>query len=118
MKNRIKVVNTFLLECLIIFLPLCISYIILGIWLSAVTDFGRAYIIPSGVTEFREIYGSVVRQAFIEFDSFGPEFKNYSFEVSHIYWSGLISAIFLVLIGKLIYIWLVKLLENRVNIKQ
>ena len=110
--------NKFFLETIITLLPLCICYILLGIWLSDVTDFGRAYVIPSGVTDFREIYGSVVRQGFIEFDSFGPEFKNYSFEFSHIYWSGLISAIFLVLIGKLIYIWLVKLLENRVNIKQ
>lgn len=118
MRNKIKLVNKLIFETIIIFLPFTITYLLLGYWLSNVTDFGRAYMIPSGVTDFREVYGSVVKQGFIEFDSFGPGFKNYSFEVSHVFWGGLISAILLVLIGKLIYIGLVKLLENRVNIKE
>ncbi|VXA96179.1 hypothetical protein [Bacillus altitudinis] len=117
MKNKMKVVKKFILESIVILLPLCISYLLAGMWLSNVTDFGRTYVFPSDVTDFREVYGTGVKYGWIEFDTFGQGFKNYSFDVSHVFWGGLISAILLVLIGKLIHVGLVKLLVNRVNIK-
>lgn len=114
MKNKIRVVNKFFLESLITLLPFCIFYIILGIWLSDVTDFGRAYVIPSGVTDFHEIYGSVVKQGFIEFDTFGPEFKNYSFEVSRFFWGGLLLSVLLIVIGKLLALGVINLTRRLV----
>lgn len=83
-------------------------------WLSKVTDFGRIFVVPSG-TDFKEVYGSAVKYGWIEF---GQGYKNYDFEVAKIFWGGLISVILLVLIGKLIYIGLVRLLEKRVKIKR
>lgn len=118
MKNKTKVLNKFLLESIVVLVPLTIAYLLVGKWLSHITDFGRAYVFPSGVTDIREVYGSVVKYGWIEFDTYGQGFKNYSFEVSYVFWGGLISVILLVLIGKLIYIGLVKLLVHRVNIKQ
>ncbi|GFM12045.1 MULTISPECIES: hypothetical protein [Bacillaceae] len=118
MKNKIKVVNKFILESIVILLPLCISYLLAGMWLSNVTDFGRTYVFPSGVTNFREVYGSVVKYGWIQFDTLGQGIKDYNFEVSKVFWGGLISVILLVLIGKLIYIGLVRLLEKRVKIKR
>ncbi|MED5224142.1 hypothetical protein [Bacillus safensis] len=118
MENKIEVVKEFFLESLVILLPLIISYLLLGMWLSDVTDFGRAYVLPSGVTDSREIYESVVKYGWIEFDTMGQGFKNYSFEFSHIFWGGLISVILLILIGKLIHVRLSKLIGNRVNIKK
>lgn len=117
MKNKIKVVNKFIFETVITLLPLCISYILVGMWLSDVTDFGRKYVVPSGVTDPREVYGSVVKYGWIEFDTVGPGFKSYNFEVSHVFWGVLISAILLVFIGKLIYIGLMKIRTNKAKIK-
>ncbi|MEK4090132.1 MULTISPECIES: hypothetical protein [Bacillus] len=117
MKNKIKVVIKFILETIVSLLPLCISYILLSMWLSNVTDFGRTFVVPSG-TDFKEVYGSAVKYGWIEFDTLGQGIKNYNFEVSKVFWGGLISVILLVLIGKLIYIVLVRLLEKRVKIKR
>ncbi|KQU09013.1 MULTISPECIES: hypothetical protein [Bacillus] len=117
MKNIIKVVNKFIFETAIILLPFTIVYLLLGNWLSGITDFGRTYVFSSDVTNLREVYGTGVKYGWIEFDTFGQGFKNYSFNVSYVFWGGLVSAILLVLIGKLIHVVLVKLLVNRVNIK-
>lgn len=117
MKNKIKVINKFIFEVAIILLPFAIVYLVLGNWLSGITDFGRTYVFSSDVTNLREVYGTGEKYGWIEFDTFGQDFKNYSFDVSHVFWGGLISAILLVLVGKLIHVGLVKLLMNRVNIK-
>ncbi|MBR0622138.1 hypothetical protein NLY50_17215 [Bacillus sp. RP12] len=117
MINKKRVVNQFFFESMVILLPLSIVYILVGTWLSSITDFGRTYVFSSDVTNLREVYGTEVKHGWIEFDTFGQGFKNYSFDVSHVFWGGLISAILLVLIGKLIHLGLVKLLGNRVNIK-
>ncbi|SFX69433.1 hypothetical protein SAMN04487921_10937 [Bacillus altitudinis] len=117
MKNNIKMINKFIFEVAIILLPFAIVYLVLGNWLSGITDFGRTYVFSSDVTNLREVYGTGVKYGWIEFDTFGQGFKNYSFDVSHVFWGGLISAILLVLVGKLIHVGLVKLLMNRVNIK-
>lgn len=34
-----------------ILLPLSIAYLLVGMWLSDITDFGRAYVFPSGATD-------------------------------------------------------------------
>ncbi len=109
MKNKIKVVNKFIFETVITFLPFTITYLLLGNWLSGVTDFGRYYEIPSNLN---------IRYGWIEFDTLGEGFANYRFEVVPVFWTVLISAIFLILIGKLIYVGVAKLIETRVNIKQ
>ncbi|MEK5393581.1 hypothetical protein NSQ59_25060 [Margalitia sp. FSL K6-0131] len=109
MKNKVKVVNKFIFETAITLLPFTITYILLANWLSGVNDFGRYY---------EETWNPNIRKGWIEFDTFGQGFKDYSFEVSYVFWGGLISAILLVLIGKLIHLGLLKLIESRVNIKQ
>lgn len=104
MRNKIKVVNKvnkFFLESIIILFPLCISYVIFGIWLSDATDFGRGYLIPSDVTDLREVYGSVV-YGFIEFNSFDENLMNFHFRFSHVYWGALILSVLLVVIGRLL----------------
>ncbi|MEC1543728.1 MULTISPECIES: hypothetical protein [Bacillaceae] len=117
MKNIIKLLNKLIFETAVILLPFTVVYLMMGNWLSGFTDFGRSYVFPSDVTDFREVYGTGVKYGWIEFDTFGQGFKNYSFDVSYVFWGGLVSAILLVLIGKLIHVVLVKLLMNRVNIK-
>ncbi|AUS12904.1 hypothetical protein [Bacillus subtilis] len=117
MKNKIKGINNFIFEVAMILLPFAIVYLVMGNWLSGITDFGRSYVFPSDVTNLREVYGTEVKYGWIEFNTFSQGFKNYSFDVSHVFWGGLISAILLVLIGKLIHVALVKLLVNRVKIK-
>lgn len=108
MKNKIKVVNKFIFETVITLLPFTITYLLLGNWLSGVNDFGRYY---------EEPWNPNIRYGWIEFDTFGPGFKNYSFEVSHVFWGVLISAILLIFIGKLIYIGLMKIRTNKAKIK-
>lgn len=109
MRNKIKVVNKLIFETVITFLPFTITYLLLGNWLSGVNDFGRAY---------EEPWNPNIRYGWIEFDTFGEEFASYTFEVVHVFWIVLISVILLILIGKLIHVGLVKLIENRMNLKQ
>ncbi|WP_212921516.1 hypothetical protein [Ornithinibacillus bavariensis] len=108
MRNRIKVVKL-LFEIVITLIPFTITYLLLGNWLSGVNDFGRAY---------EEPWNPNIHYGWIEFDTFGEGFANYSFDVVQVFWIVLVLAIFLILLGKLIHVGLVKLIENRVKLKK
>lgn len=107
MKNKIKVVNKFIFETVITLLPFTITYLLLGNWLSGVNDFGRYY---------EEPWNPNIRYGWIEFDTFGEGFASYRFEVVQVFWTVLISAIFLIVIGRLIYVGLMKTRTNKAKI--
>ncbi|WP_282067511.1 hypothetical protein [Bacillus pumilus] len=67
MINKKRVVNQFFFESMVILLPLSIVYILVGTWLSSITDFGRTYVFSSDVTNLREVYGTEVKHGWIEF---------------------------------------------------
>lgn len=109
MRKKIKVVTQFFFEAIITLLPFTITYLLLGNWLSGVNDFGRYY---------EEPWNPNIQYGWIEFDTFGQGFADYRFEVVQVFWIVLMSAILLIFIGKLIYVGLVRFIDNRVNIRQ
>lgn len=108
MENKIKVINKFILESIIIFLPFTITYLLLGNCLSGATDFGRHYEIP---------WNPHIRYVSIEFDTFSQNIRDYSFEVSRVFWGGLISTILLVLIGRFLARGITRVIEKRIRMK-
>ncbi|MGN7311552.1 hypothetical protein ACTHQ4_10690 [Alkalicoccobacillus gibsonii] len=117
MRNKIRIVNRFILECIVILLPLIIVYFLMGIFLSKVTDFGRGFVFPSDAS-LLEVYDSRLQYGWIEFDTFGQEFKNYNFEVIHVFWGGLIASILLIVIGRILALGLKSIIAKRLISKE
>lgn len=84
-------------------------------WLSHITDFGRAYVLPPDVTNLREVYGSVVKYGWIEFDSYGQGYKSYNFEFSQIYSAAIIFSVFLIVLGRLLALGVMNLARRLVK---
>lgn len=103
-KNR--VLNKFILESIATLLPLCVTYFLLGMWLSDVTDFGRYYTDPP----------TALTYGWIEFDTLGQGFKNYSFEIAKLFWIGFILAVLLIILGRLLTLGVIKIMAKKIKV--
>lgn len=108
MKNNFKKVIKFFLEMVITLLPFIVIYSLFCNWLSRANDIGRFYEKP---------WNPKIKYVYIEFDTFGENFVNYQIDVQELYWIVLISAISLIIIGKLIHLCGLKIIKNRKDLK-
>lgn len=108
MEDKIKLIYKFVLENIITLIPLVITYLFVAQWLSDVDDFGRTY------STNPDLDGGIW-MAFHTLNSSGRaiEMTQYEFNLFQMVWSVIISSVVLIVIGKLIYLGLMRIVRNR-----
>lgn len=127
MKNKIKVVNKFIFETVITFLPFTIAYLLLGNWLSELLKTGKkyvddAYLFTDNFIFYRNIDSDGVFTGKHILSTYTPHYWHEghglyldSFEINtfDIFWIGLFVSIFLIVIGRLLALGMMKIIAKQ-----
>lgn len=100
MKSKIETVKSFVIEMIVILLPLAIAFLFLGLWLSGVTHNYQgvdAHMFGNVLVEFQYLYQG---------EDYG--LTTYNFGVIQVFWITSVLTITLILIGKIVYLLFAK----------
>ncbi|GIO28061.1 hypothetical protein [Ornithinibacillus bavariensis] len=134
MKNKIKVVNKFIFETVITFLPFTISYLLLGNYLSRVSNYPKGYendpnFLYEVIIYFRNLNDE---GAFTGLQMLASETPWYWYEdlyilpndlglhqidILEVFWIGLILSFLLIIIGRMLALAVMRVIAKRVKIK-